>query len=237
MWGAPLTIYHVKVRVLVAASDAYTREALVRATASDAVATGIEYLPTAVRSLQPDALVLDAGGETEATRVALERARAAAEAPLPALLLLSPNSLWLRGPLPAGLLPCVVIARTVERNAIAAALSRLSGQPVGGFDGGEVDWRRDSRELTGPRGRVQLTASESAIFEVVLDANGGVVPAERIATALWGGPTMVDTLSRAAIRSHVYTLRKKLRTAGLDHALVSLSGAGYRLHLDEVRRH
>ena len=83
---------------------------------------------------------------------------------------------------------------------------------------------------------MQLTPSESAIFEAVLAANGGVVPAERIASVLWGGTPVVDTLSRAAIRSHVYTLRKKLRTAGLDHALVSLSGAGYRLRLD-ARRH
>ena len=172
-------------RVLVAASDAYTREALLRVTANDAVATGIEYLPNAVRSLQPDVLVLDAGGETEATRLALERARAAAEAPLPAVLLLSSDSLWLRGPLPVGLLPCLVLARTVERSAIATALSRLSGQALGGFDGGEISWRRDSRELTGPEGRVQLTASEAAIFETVLEANGGVVPAERIALALW----------------------------------------------------
>ena len=84
---------------------------------------------------------------------------------------------------------------------------------------------------------MQLTASEAAIFETVLEANGGVVPAERIALALWGRQTMMDTLNRAAIRSHVYTLRKKLCVAGLDHALVSLSGAGYRLHLDDVARH
>lgn len=223
--------------MLVAAPDAYTREALVRATASDAVSTGIEYLPTAVRSLRPDVLILDAGGDTEATRVALDRARAAAEAPLPAVLLLSANSLWLRGALPAGLLPCAAIARTVERQAIASALSRLSGQPVGGFDDAqELEWRHDLRELIGPTGTVHLTASESAIFEAVFEANGGVVPAERIASALWGGQPVVDTLSRAAIRSHVYTLRKKLRSAGLDHALVSLTGAGYRLHLDG-RRH
>lgn len=224
--------------MLIAAADAYTREALVRATGGDAVATGIEYLPNAVRSLQPDVLILDAGGDTEATRVALERGRAAAEMQLPAVLLLSANSLWLRGALPASLLPCVVIARTVERHAIRSALSRLSGQSPGAGEGGEeFQWLRDRRELTGPGGTAHLTASEAAVFEAVLEANGGVVSAERIASALWGGPTIVDTLSRAAIRSHVYTLRKKLRAAGLDHALVSLSGAGYRLHIDELRRH
>lgn len=121
------TFYHVSMRVLVAALDAYTREALVRATGGDAVATGIEYLPNAVRSLQPDVLILDAGGDTEATRVALERGRAAAEMQLPAVLLLSANSLWLHGVLPASLLPCVAVARTVERHAIASALARLSG--------------------------------------------------------------------------------------------------------------
>lgn len=237
MQGGVLRTYHVQVRVLVAAADAYTREALVRAASVDAVATGIEYLPNAVRSLRPDALILDAGGETEATRVALERGRAAAEMALPALLLLSVNSLWLRGALPAGLLPCVAIARTTERQPITSALSRLSGQPVGGFDDAQdLVWQRERRELTGPGGTVQLTASESTILDAVLDANGGVVPTERIASALWGGQPMVDTLSRAAIRTHVYTLRNKLRAAGLEHALVSLSGAGYRLSIDDARR-
>lgn len=223
-------------RVLVAAPDAFTREALLRAAGADAVSTGIDYLPNAVRTLRPDALLLDAGGETEATRAALERGRHAAEVQIPAVLLLSPNSLWLRGALPTSLLPCVVVARTVQRPMVAAALARLAGQPGdAGEESSDLTWVRDRRELHGPLGSVSLTASETAIFEAVLEANGGVVSSERLASALWGGQPVVDTLNRAAIRSHVYTLRKKLRTAGLDDALVSLTGSGYRLHLPRQR--
>lgn len=224
------------VRLLVAAPDAYTREALVRAAGTEAVSTGLEYLPNAVRTLQPEALVLDAGGDTEATRHHLERARGAAESALPALLLLSANSLWLRGAAPASVLPCIVLQRTVQRTPISSGLSRLSGLPPSGIEeaGDAFTWLHEMRELRGPTGTVHLTASESSIFATVLEANGGVVSAERLASALWGQQT-VDTLSRAAIRSHVYTLRKKLGSAGLADALMSLSGSGYRLHLPRQR--
>jgi hypothetical protein len=179
------------VKVLVAAPDAYLREKLLRASGSGAVSTGLDYLPHAVRSLQPGALVIDAGGETDLTRRTLARGRDAAECLLPAVLMLSESS---HGPLPVELLPSVRLPRTALRPAVGAALALLGGAslaaPADPEDVG-IGWSRERQEVVGPLATVRLTASETAIFRAVFEANGAAIPPERLAWGLWGrcGPT------------------------------------------------
>jgi DNA-binding response OmpR family regulator len=55
-----------------------------------------------------------------------------------------------------------------------------------------------------------------------------------VARALWGTP-LVDRHVRGAIRSHLHTLRAKLRAAGLDGTVESKPGVGYRLILEAER--
>ncbi len=50
--------------------------------------------------------------------------------------------------------------------------------------------------------------------------------------ALWGETATSDHHARAAIRTHVRTLRRKLATAGLAGALVTLPRIGYRIDLE-----
>jgi two-component system response regulator MprA len=73
-----------------------------------------------------------------------------------------------------------------------------------------------------------LTASEALIVDLLLRHPGLVVPANALSRALWGD-AILDGHGRAAIRSHIYTLRRKLRAVGLPSALVSAPGWGYRL--------
>lgn len=220
--------YTRRMRVLVASTDADFGALIAREVVGSDV-TSIARLTVSMRAAQPDVVVLDAG-DAQATRVALERARGAAEREaLPAVLVVSVNSLWLRGALPVELLPCAVIARDGATSKVADAVSRMAGveaSTVRDVDG--VLWVRDRRALSGPLGTVQLTASEALVFDAVYSAHGVVVSLAQIALALWG-QAVADDLNRAAIRSHVYSLRRKLRAAGIaDGTLLSVAGVGYR---------
>jgi len=83
------------------------------------------------------------------------------------------------------------------------------------------------RELGGPDRSVHLTRSEAAIFGMLLQGEGPV-PHERLAQELWGDAP-VDRYGQAAFRSHIHTLRGKLRAVGLGEAIASVPGVGYRL--------
>jgi DNA-binding response OmpR family regulator len=224
-------------RVLVVAEGARRREALVAAVqaAGQAVAGSSDgrELMDAVRREGPEALVIESSEGDASLRALLERARAAAEAPLPALLLVAGTSSWLRGQLPARALPARVLAAraasegTLRRElAEIASSSGLGSPPVQLL--GALRFDREERAVRGPRGEARLTASEAALLGVLADGGGAVVRAEQVASALWGR-ALVDAHSRAAIRSHVHTLRRKLATVGLEGAVVSLPGIGYRV--------
>ncbi|MEI6665160.1 MAG: winged helix-turn-helix domain-containing protein [Chloroflexota bacterium] len=226
--------YTRRMRVLVASSDAEFGALLAREV-READVTSVARLTASIRSTQPDVVVLDAG-DAQATRVALERARGAAEREaLPAVLIVSANSLWLRGALPVELLPCEVLARDEASSKLASAVARMAGvEAPDKRDADGVLWVRDRRALAGPRGTVQLTASETLVFDAVYSAHGVVVSPAQIALALWG-QAVADMLNKAAIRSHVYSLRRKLRAAGIaDGILVSVAGAGYRFRRGEA---
>lgn len=101
-------------RVLVVAEDAEVRAArardLERAGHETCAASDAAYVAARVRAERPDALLVVAPGATSAIRQLLSRARSAAEASVPALLLLDGGLVWLRASLPADLAPATVLA-------------------------------------------------------------------------------------------------------------------------------
>ena len=189
----------------------------------------------------PDVMVVDLGGEAASLRRLIDRARHAAEQPLPVLLLLPDGSAWLRGALPRELLPAVTApSREADSGALARALAQLD--TVGSAAAapprarvGSLSFDPSRRDVSGPDGSAHLTPSEAAVLGVLVREEGGVVPHGRLAQELWG-TAVVDRHSRAAIRSHVHTLRGKLRAVGLGSAVASLPGVGYRLVIEAAGR-
>ena len=218
-------------RVLVVAEDAQRRERLARSveTAGQDVGgrSAAREVIRAVRRERPEALLIESDEGASVLRVLLERAREAAEAPLPALLLLPGHSVWLHGLLPARALASSAAPEGALRSALATIAEGSGAGSPAVLRLGALRLDRQGRVASGPEGEVRLTASESALLGAILAGGDAVVRAERIAEALWGCP-VVDTHSRAAIRSHVHTLRRKLAALGLGEVVLSLPGVGYR---------
>lgn len=228
-------------RVLVVAERPERRQALARELrraghevtgSSDAAGVAEE---TRRSEAAPDIFVVDVGDDAATLRNLVERARDAAEDPdRPVLLLLPEYSSWLRGMLPADLQPVIALAASARpAEAMAQALQAAAGAGGGAPNGLTFDEER--RDATGPKGVVQLTPSEAVILAALRREGGTVVTHDRIALSLWGN-AFADRFGRASIRSHVHTLRQKLRGIGLDEIIVSVPGVGYRLLSDGVRR-
>ena len=226
-------------RVLVEAEDAQGRERLARSVEAAGQDVGgssaARDVMRAVRDERPEALLVESDEGAAVLRGLLERARGAAEAPLPALLLLPESSVWLHGPLPAPLMPARALPSSQRsegalRSALAAIAEGSWAGPPAVLRLGALRLDRQARVLSGPQGEARLTVSECALLGAIVAAGGAVVRAEQVAGALWGR-AVVDTHSRAAIRSHLHTLRRKLAALGLGEVVVSLPGVGYRVVL------
>ena len=233
----PNALACLEMRVLVVAGDAERRRELSGRVefagqeargGSDAV-----HVMEAVRRERPHALLVDADASAGALESLLSRARAAAEAPLPAVLVLPEGSVWLRATLPPPLHPARAVADAdPEGAALASALTEIAaaGQlpppPVQQVGPMRIDRARSS--VAGPNGEAELTASELALLDAIVAGSGEVVRAETVAEALWGR-AVVDPHARGAIRAHVHTLRRKLAGAGLEGVIETLPRVGYRL--------
>lgn len=224
-------------RVLVIADDTSEQATrlrdLERAGVEACGAADAAHATARVRATRPEALLIVAPAETSALRLLLSRVRAAAEVPLPALVLLEESSVWLRTALPDDLAPASVLsAREADGARIAAALDALAaGVPqIGTIALGAVTFTRSRHGLAGPGGEAALTPSEAAVLTLLATQPGAFVSAAEFARALWGEP-LTDRHARGAIRSHVHTLRGKLTTAGFDGGVEARSGVGYRIVL------
>ncbi len=186
--------------------------------------------PLRLRSIRPSLLVLVLPQEGDEARATIERCRSAAECAVPAVLILWPSSPWLYAPLPADLEPAVALDAT---KATAVDLVRVS-RVLAGED--EEAARLESaglildvieRRLRGPAGVTFLTPSECTLLATLMPRPHDVVRVEEVARALWGTP-FSDTHTRAAVRTHLYTLRRKLASVGAPDAVRSVTGVGYR---------
>lgn len=235
-------------RVLLVTSHERDEERLRRPLLADGHEVATPILPVdvmaAVRQERPDALVVGPA-EPDVLRLVVQRAREAAERELPAILVVPDGSIWLRGSIPADLVSAAIVVASgdaghalvgaltglqAERLAIAPLDARAEAR-VGPAGARALRYDADKRSVEGPDGFVALTPSEAIVLRALIEADRGVVEATRLTSALWGRP-LSDRHSRAAIRTHVYTLRRKLRLAGLDGILQSLPGVGYRLDID-----
>jgi len=190
--------------------------------------------PVRVRALRPSMLVLVDPGDIGEACATTERCRRAAEAPLPALLLLTPSSPWLHAALPEALGPAraldALTARTVD---VVQAVRLLVTEEPARLVAGRLVLDPRERRLRGPAGEAILTPSEATLLAALLERSHEVVPAEEIARALWGTP-VGDVHARAAIRTHLHTLRRKLAATGAGDAVRSVTGVGYRLRAEAI---
>lgn len=192
--------------------------------------------PLRLRVLRPSVLVLVEPAGVGDARATVERCRAAVESTAPVLLLLPPSSPWLRAPLPDALAPAdaLDVSTTTPADVVHAARLLARGEvevPVLAAGGIALD--PVERRLYGPAGDASLTPSEATLLTALLERPREVVRAEEIAQALWGTP-VGDVHARAAIRTHLHTLRRKLTAAGAGDAVRSVTGVGYRLRAEAV---
>lgn len=192
--------------------------------------------PLRLRRARPSTLVVIEPWDLGEAREAITRCRAAAESTLPVILVLW-SSPWLHGPLPADLEPAAVLDAS---KATAADLIRaarvLAGKPAEAeIDVAGLALDPVERRLRGPNGDAFLTPSEATLLGLLLSHPLDVVRVEEVARALWGTP-INGSHERAAIRTHLHTLRRKLASVGAGDAIRSVPGVGYRLTEPPLQR-
>jgi DNA-binding response OmpR family regulator len=90
---------------------------------------------------------------------------------------------------------------------------------------------RAGSAIASARGRVELTARELAIAQILFANVNRVVTRARISHDVWGAD---EELTGRSIEQHIYQLRRKLRRcAGSVLALRGVYGSGYRLDVVE----
>jgi DNA-binding response OmpR family regulator len=82
--------------------------------------------------------------------------------------------------------------------------------------------------LKAPDREESLTKTEGALLRELLAANGSVVSREHLLEALWDDAEFVDDNT---LTVNVARLRRKLAPFGLEHAIVTVRGLGYRFDL------
>lgn len=92
----------------------------------------------------------------EATRSLLRRAGEAAERALPAVLMVSDGSAWLRGALPIEFQPCVAVTSTASVEVLSGALAGLTERSESAL---AAPAGHPPRRLTGVAGRRELHGS------------------------------------------------------------------------------
>ena len=110
---------------------------------------------------------------------------------------------------------------------IQAAMRRRDGpaSPQVARAGCTVDCR--TRSLTSQRSRVELTARELAVAQVMFEHAGQLVSRRRLAQTVWSSD---EELTGRSIEQHIYQLRRKIRLCVGDAlALRGVYGGGYRL--------
>ena len=227
-------------RILVVANDAGARAQraaeVARAGREACAASTVAGLTAQVRAARPDVLLLVTAGGGEA-RLAVKRARAAAERPLP-VLLLPATSTWPRAGVPEDLRPAAaLVASEADGPAIRDALAALASWRIElarTYRAGPLMFAPRQRLVEGSCGRASLTASEGALLAALCEAGSearGPASIATIAEALWG-VAVDDRPARAAVRAHVRTLRRKLAAVGAPDAVEVHRGVGYWLVLE-----
>jgi DNA-binding response OmpR family regulator len=123
-----------------------------------------------------------------------------------------------------------------ELVARLGALIRRSGRAVRAPAGpsrvlraGDLAFDRDAMVVTRGGARIELTAKEMAVLEMLLAAAGRVVSRERLLSHVWG--TAEDPLTNI-VDVYIRRLRRKLdEETGAAPMIMTVRGHGYRLEL------
>lgn len=222
-------------RVFVACDEESRRllrvAALERLGVDVAGASDLARLALDVRATRPDVLLLEGVATGQAARDALRRARRAVEGALGAVLLLPAGATWLRVPPPPDVQPVVVLpGDAADDGALRRAIDRLRATarvPDGEVSAYGLTLDRRSREARTDEGRVALTESEARILGALLEERSRVLRSEELARALYGR-VLNDPRTRAAVRAHVASLRRRLAELEVDEQVEGLRGVGYR---------
>lgn len=86
-------------------------------------------------------------------------------------------------------------------------------------------------ELTYGEQLVSLTKKEADIIESLMERHPRVASREALLEKLWDDQTFVD---ENTLNVNITRVRKKLQELGLEQAVETVRGIGYRLHLPEI---
>lgn len=117
-----------------------------------------------------------------------------------------------------------------ELLARIAAVLRRSGKvdPHGTLSVGPIRFDSIQRQIVVRGTPVELTPTEERLLLTFLRHPGEVLPRERLLASVWGDEGEADERS---LELYIHYLRKKLKPFGLEGAIETVRGRGYRLVL------
>ncbi|HTL88711.1 MAG TPA: response regulator transcription factor [Leptolyngbya sp.] len=110
---------------------------------------------------------------------------------------------------------------------IRALLRRRSSVAQANLSWGELCLNPDTYEVTYEAEPLRLTPKEYALLELLMSNGRRVLSRPGIIDRLW---TVDDSPTEEAVKTHIRTLRQKLRIAGAPSTLIeTVHGLGYRM--------
>jgi DNA-binding response OmpR family regulator len=110
---------------------------------------------------------------------------------------------------------------------IRSLVRRSSSDPLPMLKWGNLTLDRNRREVTYHDQALLLTPKEYGLLELLLSNKNRILTNAFLADHLW---TAEATPSDNVIRTHVKKLRHKLKQSGVEDAIETVYGTGYRLH-------
>jgi len=122
-------------------------------------------------------------------------------------------------------LPRPVIAQDL-RDAVAAAMRDSSRLPDT-MQVGSVELDRQRLEVRSNGSRVSLTPTQFRVIECLAEQHGAIVPTDELLRVVWGDrrPDATPDL----LRSHLHTLRERLRGVSHGPLIENVPHRGYRI--------
>lgn len=95
------------------------------------------------------------------------------------------------------------------------------------FSYADISYENHLRELTGPKGSVQLSGREGRLLEVFLQNPDKVLQRLVLLSRVWGSDAPVE---ESNLDTYVHFVRKRLRQTGSRATIETVRGIGYKLH-------
>jgi len=92
-----------------------------------------------------------------------------------------------------------------------------------------IELNPSTKRVTVDEREVELTPREYQLLELFLRHRGHILDGQQILQKIWGW----EAPGLGSIKTHLYSLREKLRRAGAPNPIETLYGRGYRLSLED----